>query len=315
MSVDEYADYERRVNGELVWRVGRVWWRRVRPFFYRPLFLHEAVPGPESVPAWASALGGAQYPVQDGEPSNSNLTLLVHDRLSSYCLEDLPCKSRRCVAQAAKALTMAAIPDAETFARLAHPVYLDFLSRSRYDFNSRRRDSHQFRAWAQTLYSFPKIRVLGAFCGLELAAVLICFQVRHVVYYNAQFGNRLALKHHANDLLLHTVKMCAGGSPGVEFLYADTAGMPRGLDWFYLRRGFHKQRRPALLQGNPVTLATLRLFFPITYRKLVGLPEEARRVEGSPAARSSADDAPDAIRSPSGGAGASSPVPATDRLP
>ena len=227
MSVAEYADYERRVNGQSLCWVGRVWWHRVRPLFYRPLFLHESLDGEAPLPAWASALGGAQYPVPPGTPANSSVHLLVHERSASYSLEDLPPNSRRYARRGLQAFTIEAVPDAETLTRLGHPVYLDFLSRTGYRFNARRRDPERFRAWAEALYRFPKVRILGAFQGSELAAVLICFQVRDVVYYSTQFGNQTALKNNANDLLLHTVKVGVARSPDVRVLFAATAGMPR----------------------------------------------------------------------------------------
>jgi len=176
------------------------------------------------------------------------------------------------------------VPDAETLTRLGHPVYLDFLSRTGYRFNARRRDPERFRAWAEALYRFPKVRILGAFQGSELAAVLICFQVRDVVYYSTQFGNQTALKNNANDLLLHTVKVGVARSPDVRVLFAATAGMPRGLDGFYLQRGFQRRSSPARLRGNPLTLAALRLFFPKACGKLAWSSQQPRAEESSPVA-------------------------------
>ena len=77
MSVDEYAAFE-LANGARLAKPGTRWWRRVRPGFYRPLFLFEEISPPNADPPKASLLGGgAQYVVPASGVANSQMNFIL----------------------------------------------------------------------------------------------------------------------------------------------------------------------------------------------------------------------------------------------
>src|SRR6476620_3635557 len=93
MSANEYAALETALGANLV-RTGGVWWRQVRPFFYRPLLpFCELSPDGCDLPFW-SLVGGFQHIVPQESHSNSRVGLLMFEEPRSYSLEGLSQNSR-----------------------------------------------------------------------------------------------------------------------------------------------------------------------------------------------------------------------------
>src|SRR5262245_27466394 len=83
MPIDEYAALE-LANGGNLSRVGSRWWRRVRPFFYRPLFpFEELVPSEVQLPV-SCRIGGGQYLVPDHANANSRMKFILFQDPQSY---------------------------------------------------------------------------------------------------------------------------------------------------------------------------------------------------------------------------------------
>ncbi len=270
MTVDEYAEYERTVNGLSMCHVGGVWWYRPRPCFFRPLFPFENLSESTPIPWQGAWIGGAQFPVSENAAANTRLNLLACDAVRSYSLKTMDCSLRSQIRKGLRTFEFRVVQDPEVLATQGHSVYLEFLERTQYGHNNSRQEKGAFRKWAESVYRCPKARVIGAFHEGRLAAVTVSFLVRDVLFYNVYFGNKHALANRASDGMLHTIRESAVDDPRIRVVFSALAGMPRGLDRFYILRGFRIMSRPALLRGNPLALTALRRFAPALHRKLVG---------------------------------------------
>jgi hypothetical protein len=267
MSVDEYAALESAMGARLV-RSGDVWWRQVRSCFYRPLlpFL-ELDPAEVKLPRRA-LFGGAQFGVVAGAAANSLVDLLIFDEPQTYSLNALSQGSRRHVRRAMNTFAVRPIVDVNEFTATAHEVYLSFFRRTRYGYRRDRTDKQQFANWASALFRFPKVQVFGAYREHVLASVSVSYVVERVAFTATFFSRSDALQDYVAELMLHTIRERAAASDTIHSIFAAAAGMERGLDEFYLRRGARLVRQPAQLKLNPIVSAALKTLQRDKWRKL-----------------------------------------------
>lgn len=270
MSVDEYATMQRAFGATLV-KTGDVWWRQVRPCFYRPLLPYrELDPQKLKFPA-KSRLGGVQYVATAGVPANSHLDLLLFENPHEYAMESLSQNSRYHVRRAMKKFSIAPIHKLDEFITDAHPVYQSFFERTKYGYKAERTDRREFAKWAQTLFAFPKILVLGAYRDRELVSVSVSYQVEEAAFTATFFSSSSALNDYVSDLMLHAIRERAAASDEIQLIFCSTAGMERGLDDYYLRRGAVLAKRPSMLRLNPVLSFLLKKFKKAEYSKFGAL--------------------------------------------
>lgn len=264
-----YAAY-RRALGESVHQHSGIWWRRVRFGFYQPLCpLQEIRPRPGDRP-WASHLGAVQHLTPSDVSHNSTVAFLLFPEPHLYSLTALSQNMRYKARRGLRAFRVEPLLNLPDFIRLAYPVYCDFQDRTAYHYKADRSTPEGFSAWATILYRFPQLRILGAFRGDQLEAVTVSYLIGQVLHYATVFSRTEARRDYVSDLMLHVVREDAARQPGLRTLLAARAGMPRGLDDFYLARGAQLTVLPALLRGNPITLALLRCFRPALYQRLIG---------------------------------------------
>lgn len=269
MTVDEYAALERQL-GAAVRLVDGVWWRRVRPFFYRPLYLFRPLaPALAHTPALAR-WGGLQYPVRVGSPANSWLHYVMAEPASPYTVENLGKKDARAIRVAQKKITVDRIELAGTLVRPAHEVYLEFHHRTRYKYKAERRNWDKFTAWAAIIHAFPKLLVQGAFVAGQLRAVSISLRVEDTVFFATLFSANEMLKLGGADLMLHTVRQAAANAAGVNRIFATMFKGGDGHDRFYLHRGFQQVSVPAVLRIHPGLALALRCCAPGAWAHLRG---------------------------------------------
>ena len=268
MTAEEYAALQIAMGAKLV-SSGGVWWRAVRPFFYRPLLpFRELAPDRVAYPALAR-LGGAQHLVPGGVRSNSSMSLLVFDDPQSYSFESLDKSRRRDLRRSMERFVVKRLTDVDDFASSAHPVYLSFYERTKYAYKSDRTDPRRFAEWARTLMGFPKVCILGAYRDDELVAVGVSFLVEDTLFISSIFAESKALAGLVSESVLHTMRTQVAGARDVNLIFAAMAGMERGLDNFYLLRGARLESRAAWLSLNPLMSAALRKFRPDSYRRLL----------------------------------------------
>ncbi|HTX22410.1 MAG TPA: hypothetical protein VMD27_11230 [Candidatus Aquilonibacter sp.] len=271
MSLDEFAAFERS-QGHVIIKIRNVHWRRVRHFFYRPMLpFHELSPGMFTAPRGAF-WGGIQYAVSPGQKANSFLDLMLFEDTAAYCLDSLERHKKKQVRQAGRHFIIQPIRDLDTFKQKGYPVYLSFYERTHYEYKSERRYEDQFCAWAESIFQFPKVVVLGAFRNRELEAISISKLVENTLIYSTVFCNTESLQFDVTSLLLHSLREAAARHPEVKQIYVGNYKFQgrKGIDEFYFTRGCNLVRKPALLHMNPLTTCLLRIFLPEQYDRLMG---------------------------------------------
>jgi hypothetical protein len=118
------------------------------------------------------------------------------------------------------------------------------------------------------LLSFPKVRIVGAYRGADLASVSVTYPVEDVWMIATMFSDSSALSDGVSELMVHEIRNAAASQSGVSFLFAAMAGMERGLDAFYVRRGAEVVKRRAWTEMNPMMSILLRTFRPTAYTRL-----------------------------------------------
>ena len=270
MTVERWAESERRVNGAALVQVEGTWWRRVRGLFYRPLNLLETFSEKTRGPSSGLVFGAIQFPVARGEAANSSIRTIQCVNARTYSADHLASPIQRNLKKARRTFQIQPIVDRTAFEQGAYSVYCEFQARTQYEHLRERVHRDSFQQWTGRLFEFPELRFIGAFESGSLCAVAITFRLQDTLHYASYFGNERALANRASDLVLHSVRESAAQDSGIRRVFAATAGMPRGLDSFYLRRGFQYLDLPAVLRGNRLSLALLRWIAPRVHSKLVG---------------------------------------------
>ncbi len=267
--LENYAASELSV-GQKVVSIQGLWWRQVRPCFFRPLLPFREY-APESVRAPASSfLGGIQHLVPAACRANSTMSFLMFEDSDRYVLEHLDYNRKRQVRLAGRRFVVRPLASPDELADNGHSAYLSFYKRTGYSVLPQRRTAAGFRAWAQSVFAFQPVLAFGAYEHNELAAVCIARAVEDTMFYATFFARSDALKHHISDLMLHTVRQAAARTSGIRQVFCGMHERGQGTEGFYLLRGATRVTRPAWLRINPAASCLLRYFLPSSYLKMRG---------------------------------------------
>lgn len=269
MSLDEYASFENEVDGNVI-RVGNMYWRCVRRCFLRPLIPFREYSSESITVPLLAHLGGIQYLVPEGQPSNSTISFLMFEQADKYSIDQLPAKRRKNLKHSLEIFTVRQIESVNELADKGHAVYLSFYNRTKYSFRTDRKYPEKFREWANSLFRFQSVIILGAYRGNDLSAVSIAQVVEDTLIYSTIFAKEDALKDFVTDSLLHALRKIAAAMEGVKQVYPGIYHGGNGRDCFYLQRGIKLVTKPAFLRINPVASWILRLMMPNEYNKILG---------------------------------------------
>jgi hypothetical protein len=269
MSPDTLAHFE-RLLGTSAFKVDGVYWRQVRPGFYRPLVQFKEYPiATTSLPRYA-ALGAAQHALPPGEEPNSTLNCICFRDTARYSMATLDQNRNRQVRLALKQFEIRRVTALDEFKRDGHSAYVSFFERTKYAYGSRRRDPAYFAAWAESLFQLSPVLVLGGYHQGKLVGLSLSFLVDRTVCYASFFCTTGALKSYLSDLMLHAVRAAAARLPNVEEVFAGLYKGGDGLDRFYLLRGAECVQKPARLHINPLLKTALHFGAPQMYSKMLG---------------------------------------------
>ncbi len=250
-----------------------IWWRQVRPFFFRPLLGFLSCGEAKVAPCWQARLGGFQYPVDVDSAKNSRLGFLVFRCPGDYTLDSLRGSRRWEVRNAAKRFELRAFGSAEEFAELAHPVYRDFQTRTHYGYRSDRRQYEHFMTWSRQMWQSGGSNIWGAFEGDQLEGVGVFRLAQGTLFYSSFFGRTTGIKNHVAGFMLHRIREAAARYPGISRIVVGSPKLDqasRTVDQFYLSRGCDIEWVPARLELNPITRRLLRLAKPGLIAQLEG---------------------------------------------
>lgn len=280
MSSDRYAAYC-CAQGEKLIKVDGIWWREAKPFFFRPLLITKTYKVGTFRPPALACCGGFQHGVSEGDESNSFINLLLFENPQSYSLDQLNWGKRKQVRTADKEFEIRRIFDLGEF-RGAYEVYLDFYRRTGYAYRSDRKAPERFSEWAEVLFQFPEVMVLGAYHNGHLGAVSVSHLVEDLLFYSTVFCDTESLKQNVNGLMLHKVREAAALTASIATIFAGgrKQASAKGVDDFYLTRGCSTVDLPAHLRLNLLAGSVVRLLFPSSYRALCGEHLMVPSVEG-----------------------------------
>ncbi len=268
MSMDEYAEVQRTL-GERIVRTGEVWWRRVRPRFYRPLAPWRPHRASEIVPP-CRCLGGYQYVVANGYPSNSTMNFLILDRIHDYRLDNLQHERRRVISRASERFEIHPLGDGKTLKNEGYEAYRSFYNRTRYSYRDDRVREANFAKWADTVLAVPKGLRLGAYADGRLVAVSIAYWVEQVLVYSTFFSKTDALQKGVNELMFHRLREIVAGIPQIAEVFVRSYQGGNGMDRYYLLRGCKLVRRPAYLAISSLARMALKSLASDRYAMLCG---------------------------------------------
>lgn len=272
MTVEEFARYERSL-GERVITANGVFWRQVRPLFYRPMLPYQELPPQPARVSLMTSLGGFQHAVPSPAQANSFLNLLICENPAAYSLDDLDRHERKEIKRAAEMFTVSKATDAGEFKAQAYRVYRSFYDRTKYGYQSSRRQEDHFSKWVDLIFQNPKVIVLGAYGqSHELGAVGIWHLVEDTMVYSTFFCDSESLKRHVTGYMLHTMRETLAGCQDIKQIFIGNwkYNGARGVDDFYLARGCKLIRKPARLQLNPLAAVILKWLLPKQHGQLMG---------------------------------------------
>jgi hypothetical protein len=268
MSIEQYAELQRIFGATVVHQHG-TYWRRVRPFFYRPILpleAHETEGQPRPF-AWPNAY---QHVVTTGHPANSTMNFIVLDDLRSYSLAAMGHRRRHLITRSAHDFAVRPLLTRDELTRQGHRVYLSFFQRTRYSYRSERQKKEIFDQWVDTLFRNPAMLVLGGFGQDGLAAVSTSYLVNTTLVYSTLICETAAMKKNVGELMFHELRRIAARQPGITRIYVRNYQGGSSHDQYYLLRGCNLVRLPALL-SLPAPLRTLiSRFLPKQYARLRG---------------------------------------------
>jgi hypothetical protein len=268
MSLLEYANIHAQLGAKLICHNG-VFWRRVRPLFYRPLLPVEAVQLSAAVSpvTWPS---GFQYVVTDLALANSTMNFLMLFDLPSYSLGELTHKRRQLIHRASRQFHVRLIHDPRELQQHGHRIYLSFYERTHYPYKSDRRTKTTFDQWVTTLFSNPKTILLGGFSADGMEAYMVSYCVNQTLVCSTLVCESAAMHNKLGELMFHEMRLLASQLPGIKEIFVRTYQGGNSLDQYYLLRGCQLVRKPArMVIYSPIQLF-LRRFMPKKYELLCG---------------------------------------------
>jgi hypothetical protein len=273
--LEGYALACRRV-GQRVLPCGNTWWREVRPCFFRPILPFLDVPsGSVGLPRRA-VLGGWQYPARGPlERPNSSLVYIAFLESGGYTIQRLHARLRSYVRSAERRFVVRRLSNGPDFKARAHPLYIQFYERTKYNYLASRLHRQGFDRWVDAEFGDPGLVALGAWDGDALAAVSLSRAVGNVWVYSSFFASNEAVRAHVANLLLHHVRGLAATDGGIDrvFVGMQKLGEQASLDAFFLHRGAEYIRRPAILRVNPIAKWMLTHVRPDLWAQLRGGPD------------------------------------------
>ncbi len=268
MSLSEYADQQTRLGAKVICRSG-VFWRKIRPFFYRPLlpvesYSKEAVQVPVTWPS------GFQYVTDNRELANSSMNFIMLDELQGYSLGSLTCKRRQRVKLGAQQFQVRPLQNSDELKMQGHKVYLSFYQRTLYPYKQDRRNYRAFCMWIDTLFSSPKTILLGGFGPNGLAAITSLYWVNRTLIFSTLICESEALRKNLGELMFHEIRQLAAKHTGIKQIYVRNYQGGNSLDQYYLNRGCQLVRKPSRLEITSPFKTLLRCFLPRKYDLLRG---------------------------------------------
>jgi len=275
MSIERYAALEQSLGANVL-QLGDTWWVQIRPWFYRPLLPFKKYDADQVRQATLHRRTVFQHAVMDGQPHNSYLNPIIFDDLHSYDPRTLHKKVRWDIRKALKNnVTVSRIVDETEFVESGYRVYVSFYERTKYNFDTSRRQKDGFSRWAHRLFQFHEAVVVGAFAGQELVSFEISCLVENTLIQKTTVHSEKALRLSAPDLLLHHTRSSVLEQSAIHRISEGMLARNQGINEYKISRGAKALALPAVLHIRPVILWLIRKASRSIYSRLHGLDSDA----------------------------------------
>ena len=280
MSVERYAKFCLRSEMPVLRHEG-VWWRRVRPFFYRPLLPFELH---DFRAATGNAIGWFQHAVHEGQPHNSYLNFMTFRDVHNYDIGRLSESARRYYRAAMKSdVEVRRVESEHELATKGHQVYLSFYRRTAYTTDEYCRTREGFERWSRVIFEFPEVGVFGAFEGDRMISFEVSCLVNGTLLLLTRVHSDGALALRVPDLMLHAARCGARDHPSIHRIFDSMVAARRGVNEFKMRRGATVECAPAFLHMDAAILRIIKRVRPRIHRRLIGIsPEELTKHDSVP---------------------------------
>lgn len=268
LSPAEYAAVERELGAKIVERNG-IFWRQVRPFFFRPVlptleFSAAEVSKPFGWP------NGFQHALAAGTAANSQMNFLMLDGLRDYSVEQLGRRRKQLVRSASQIFQVRPLRDLREFQAQGFQAYRSFYNRTGYTHRADRKSETAFHQWAEKVFSHPKVILLGGYGPDGLVGVSRSYLVAGTLVYATLFCETEALKKNLGELMLHELRRLAAHDSRIAEIFVRNCQNGNSLDQYYLLRGCKLVSKPARLVLPAAVRTGIKFFLPRQHALLTG---------------------------------------------
>jgi hypothetical protein len=268
MSQCEFAALAQAFGAKVVHRNG-VFWRRVRPLFYRPVLPVQEFPEMSAAKPF-SRLFGYQHALAPAGLGNSAMQFIMLEDLQEYSLATLGRRRQQLIRQAARKFQVRPVIDGLEFKERGFRAYRSFYERTGYAYGAERKSESAFYRWAEMVFSHPKVILLGGYGPDGLAGVSRSYWVDHTLVYATLFCETDAMKQNLGELMFHELRVLAAQEPRIKEIFVRNYQGGNSLDHYYLLRGCKLVTKPARLEVPVGVRTVIKWLLPRQYALLDG---------------------------------------------
>ncbi len=268
MSSAEYAAVERGLGAKVVERNG-IFWRQVRPLFYRPVLPVQEFSEPEAAKSFGWP-NGFQYALTGAGRTDSALNFIMLDNAPDYSVESLGRRRKQLIRAAGQMFQVKPLRDLREFQRSGFNAYRSFYERTGYTHRADRKNEAAFQQWAKNVFSEPKVILLGGYGPDGLVGVSRSYWVGRTLVYATLFCETNSLKKNLGELMFHELRQLAAREKGIADIFVRNYQGGNSLDNYYLMRGCKLVSKPAQLVMPAAIRAGIKYFLPKQHALLAG---------------------------------------------
>lgn len=257
MDIETFAHLERATGAHVIYH-GGIWWRRIKPFYSRPLHLLTAFPFDTGGPPLFYSAVGYDHAVADAREANAFLSLMVLQDISRYELKCLSEAKRNKIRQGLKQVEVRKLDDIRDLIEQGPEINRSNLAR----WGGDRRGYLDEWMWRQMI---ERTHVLGAretwaaYVNGRIVAYLRTYVLDETVYIAQGRSHSEYLRYRPNDALRHTLLMDCKVRPGVKNVISGLESGRPSLTEYKKEFGFEVVKLPIYRRINPVVRYLLRL--------------------------------------------------------
>lgn len=250
MDIETFAHLERATGAHVIYH-GGVWWRRIKPFYSRPLHLLCTFSADTGGPPFFYRAVGYDHAVPDAGEANAFLPLMLLQDISGYDLKLLSAAKRNQIRQGLRQVEVRRLDDIRELVEQGPEINRSNLTR----WGGDRRGYLDERMWRQTIertHALGARETWGAYVNGRLVAYLRAYVLDGTVYITQRRSHTEYLRYRPNDALTHTVIMDWQARSEVKNVIYGLESKKQSLTNYKKEFGFEVVKLPIYRWINPV---------------------------------------------------------------